>query len=119
MIIAAIGAIAFLFGGGIFSFDYIRDIADEVIKDKDRAKQVISITKQADEAYETFAENLDELSKQLVQMNKNYDLTREEIDTFSGKVKENRMAFLNKYVDLRFQVKDLVTAEEWQAMHGQ
>ena len=118
MIIGIITALTLLFGSGIFSFDYIRDAAEEVIKDKDKARQVISITEQADEAYESFAENLDELSEQFVQMNKNYDLTRAEMDSISIQANKNRMAFLEKYVELRFQIKDLVTAEEWQAMHG-
>lgn len=118
MIIGVITALMLLFGGGIFSFDYIRDAAEEAIKDKDRAKQVVSITKQADEEYEAFTKNLNKLSKQFVKMNKDYNLTREEMDALSGQAKKNRMAFLEKYVELRFQVKNLVTAEEWQAMHG-
>lgn len=117
MILAVFGVFTLIFGGGIFSFDHIRDAAEEVIKDKERAKQVVSITEQADEAYESFTKNLDKLSKQLVQMNENYNLTREEFDDFSSKTKQNRMAFLDKYVELRFRVKDMVTAEEWRAMH--
>jgi len=115
MIIAIVGVVVFLFGGGIFTFDYARDAAEEFIKDKDRAKQVISITKQADEAYEEFTENHDKLSKQLVQMNKDYNLTREQMESFAGQVKKNRTAFLENFVELRFQISKLVTAEEWQA----
>ena len=111
--------ITFLFGGGIFSFDYIRDAAEEVIKDKDRAKQAVSITEQADEEFELFTENLDDLSKQLAKMNKNYNLTRAERDSFSIQVKKPRTAFFEKYIELRFQMINLVTAEEWQAMHVQ
>ncbi len=118
MIIGAIAVLSLLFfGGGIFTFDSVRDAAEEFIKDKDRAKQVVSITEQADEEFESFTNNLDKLSRQLAQMNKDYNLTREDMDSFSSQVKKNRMAFLEKYVELRFQVKDLVTAEEWQAMH--
>ena len=119
MIVGAISVILVLISGGLFSFDYVRDAADKVIEDKDRAKQVVSITKQADEAYETFSENLDKLSKQFVQMNQDYQLTRQEVGAFSIQTEKNRMAFLNQYVELRFQVIDLVTAEEWQAMHVQ
>ncbi len=118
MIIGAIAVLSLLFfGGGIFNFENVRDAAEEFIKDKDRAKQVESITEQADEEFESFTNNLDKLSRQLAQMNKDYNLTREDMDSFSIQVKKNRVAFLEKYVELRFQVKDLVTAEEWQAMH--
>jgi len=33
MIIGILAAITFLFGGGIFTFDYARDAAEEFIKD--------------------------------------------------------------------------------------
>jgi len=52
-------------------------------------------------------------------MNKDYNLTRQEMDSFSIQAKKNLTAFLEKIVELRFQVKNLVTAEEWQAMHVQ
>ena len=116
MIVGALAIISIMFGGGIFTFDYVRDAAEEFIKDKDRAKQVISITKQADDEYETFAENVDKLSKQFVKINKNYNLTRAEMDEFSSQVKKNRTAFFEKFIELHFQVINLTTAEEWQAM---
>jgi uncharacterized phage infection (PIP) family protein YhgE len=117
MIVGVYAVVVILFGGGLFTFDGIRDMADEIIKDKDRAKQVMAITKQADKGYEEFAEELDKLSKQFVTINKKYNTTREEIDSFSSQAKYNRVAFFNKYVELRFQMKNLITAEEWQAMH--
>ena len=117
MLIAGLFAVSLLFGGGIFTFEDIRDAAEESIQDNDRAKQVVSITKQADEEFESFTENVEKLSKQLAQMNKDYNMTREEMDSFSIKANKNRKAFLDKYVELRFQMKDLITAEEWQAMH--
>jgi hypothetical protein len=48
-------------------------------------------------------------------MNKDYNLTREQMESFAGQVKKNRTAFLEKFVELRFQISKLVTAEEWQA----
>ena len=58
-------------------------------------------------------------TKQLAQMNSNYNLTRAEIDSLAIQAKKNLTAFLEKYVELRFQAKNLVTAEEWQAMKVQ
>jgi len=49
-------------------------------------------------------------------MNEDYNLTRKEMDSFSIQVSKNRMAFLDKYVESRFKIIKLVTAEEWQAM---
>ena len=117
MLIAAITVFALLFSGGIFSFDNVRDAAKEVIQDKDRAKQVVAITKEADKEFKSFTKNVNKLSKQLVQMNKDYNLTREKIDSFYTQTDKRRMAFLEKFVELRFQAKNLMTAEEWQAMY--
>jgi hypothetical protein len=117
MLIAAITVFALLFGGGFFSLDNVRDAAKEVIEDKDRAKQVVAITKEADKEFKSFTKNVNKLSKQLVQMNKDYNLTREKIDSFYTQTDKRRMAFLEKFVELRFQAKNLMTAEEWQAMY--
>ena len=51
-------------------------------------------------------------------MNKDYNLTREEIDAFYIKSDKRRRAFLERFVELRFQAKNLLTAEEWQAMYA-
>jgi len=118
MIIGILTTLMLIFGGDMFTFENVKDAAEEVIKDKHRARQVVSITKQADEELELFTENLEKLSKQFVEMNKGYNLTREGLDSFSLQTKGNRMRFLNKYVELRFQMKDLMTAEEWQAMQS-
>jgi hypothetical protein len=117
MLIAAITVFTLLFGGGIFSFDNVRDAAKEVIQDKDKAKQVVAITKQADKEFKSFTKNVNKLSEQLVLMNKDYNLTRSEIDSFYLQTDKRRRAFLEKFVELRFQAKNLMTAEEWQAMY--
>ena len=118
MIIAGIYVAVLLFGGGdLFTFDYLRDLAKEAIQDKDRAKQVIYLTKQADEGFESFAKKVEKRSKQLAKMNKDYNVTREEMESQSVKGLNNRKEFFDKYVEIRFQIKELVTAEEWKAMH--
>ena len=117
MIIAAITILTLLFGGGTFSLDNVRDAAKEVIQDKDRAKQVVAITKEADKEFKSFTKNVNKLSEQLVQMNKDYNLTRADIAAFYTQTDKRRMAFLENFVELRFQAKNLMTAEEWQAMY--
>ena len=116
MIIAAVSVIIMLLGNGAFSFDYFMDAAEAVIKDKDRAKQVMAIAEEGNKANEVFVEELEQLSKQMDELNKDYNLTREELTAASDKVQENRRAYFDKFVALQFQARDLVTAEEWQAM---
>lgn len=117
-ILATISVITVLMSGGNnFTLDHVRDAAKEGIKDKDRSKQVIAITKKADKEFKSYNKNIGKLSKQLVQMNADYNLTREEIDSFYNQSDKSRMAFLEKFIELRFKAKDLMTPEEWQAMY--
>ncbi len=119
MVFAGMYVVLLLFGASdIFTFENFRDSAKATIQDKDRAKQVVAITKQLDEEFETFTENVEKLAEQVAKINQEYSVTREELDAFAVKAKNNRKAFLDKYVEIRFQLKDLVTAEEWQAIQA-
>ena len=93
-----------------------KEAADEVINDKDRAKQVIAITKQADEALESFTEQLDEQAEQFVELNANYNATREEMIAWSSEVEKNRREFLGQLASFRFDVQEHVTEEEFKEM---
>ena len=118
MIIVVITVFTLLFGGSFLSLDNVRDAAKEVINDKDRTKQVVAVTKQAEKEFKSYIKNLNNRSKQLVEMNKDYNLTRKDLYAFYIKSDERRMAFLERFVELRFQARNLVTAEEWQAMYA-
>lgn len=107
MIIAVISAIITLLGNGAFSFDYLKDAAEAVIQDKDRAKQVMSIAEEGNKANETFVEKIEQFSEQIDEANKNYHLTREELTTYTDKVHEHRRAYFGKLIALQFQARDL------------
>jgi phosphorylcholine metabolism protein LicD len=117
-ILATITVVTILMGGGSnFTLDHVIDAAKEGIKDKDRSKQVVAITKRADKEFKSFNKNIGKLSKQLVQMNADYNLTREEIDSFYNQSDKSRMAFLERFIELRFEAKNLMTPEEWEAIY--
>ena len=117
-VLATITVATLLFSGGAgFTLGDVRDTAKEIIKDKDRAKQVIALTKEADKGFKSFNKDISKYSKQLVEMNRDYNLTREEISNFYIEYDKRRMEFLERFVELRFEAKDLSTPEEWQAMY--
>jgi len=119
ILIAIITVFTLLIGGGeFFSLDYVRDAAKEFIKDEDRAKQVVALTKQADKEFKSYLKILNNRSKQLVERNKDYNLTKEELDAFYANSDKRRRAFLERFIELRFQAKNHMTAEEWQAMYA-
>lgn len=114
MIIGVIAALAIVFGGSVFSFDHVKEAADEVIDDRDRAQQVIAITKEADEALEAFTDKLDEQAALFVELNANYNATREEMYAWSTEVAKNRREFLEQVVAFRFEFQGHVTEEEFE-----
>jgi septal ring factor EnvC (AmiA/AmiB activator) len=104
-------------GGSVYDLGDVRDVAKDIIQDKDRSKQVLALTKSMDKEFKSYSKQINALSKQLVEMNKNYNLTREELDAFYEEPNKNRKAFLERFVELRFAAKDLTTETEWQAMY--
>jgi hypothetical protein len=107
MIIAIITTITILiYGGSGFSFGGFKDAAEEVIKDKNRVKQIIIITEEADKELKALNENIDSSSKELTKMNRNYDLTRQEVENFF------------ELDDIRHKAKKLMSQEEWEAMYA-
>ena len=119
MIIATITAIIFIFSGGMFSFDVFKDSADKVLKDKDRTKQIKVITKEADKALKSLVNNINDHSKKLVSLNANYNMSREDLDAFLSQGDQYREQFQERLIELRFQAKNLLTREEWEAMYAQ
>ena len=93
MIIATITAIMLFFGGGMFSFDVFKDSANKVLKDKDKVKQIKVITKEADKELKILNKSINNESKKLVTLNTNYDMTREELETFLAQQDQYREQF--------------------------
>jgi hypothetical protein len=118
MVIATITAILFLFGGGAFSLGVFKDAAKEVIQDKNRVQQIEVITKQGDKEIKLLGKDIEERSKVLVAMEKDYDLKRDELDAFLAQSDSRREQVQDRLIELRFQAKELVTEEEWKAMYA-
>jgi hypothetical protein len=114
MIIGIITALALLFGSGAFSFDHVKEAADKVIEDRDRAKQAIAVTKEADEALESFTDKLDEQAALFVELNANYNATREEMYVWSTGVAKDRREFFEQLVAFRFEFQSHLTEAEFE-----
>ena len=119
MIIAIITTVVILiYGGAGFSFGGFNDAVEEVIKDKSRIKQIIVITEEADKVLKALNQNIETNSKELAKMNRNYDLTRQEVENFFELDEIRHKAFQETFITLRFQAKKLMSQEEWEAMYA-
>ncbi len=119
MIIATVTAIILLMGGGGFSFeDALKPLAEQAILDKDLRKQVLAVAKEMDKERKDLAKHLKETSKELNEKNKNYDTTPEDFSMRYAKSDQAREKAQNNVIELRFKMKELLTAEQWEALFG-
>ena len=120
--IAALIAILFL-GGGIQDdvLNYVNDIRgslSDVVDDDDRRaeakttlNQMKKITKQRSKSAESALKDL------LVQMG-DYESSEANIDAIWDGFFESVQAYNIEVIDLRFELKDSLTREEWEALFG-
>ncbi len=107
-----------LLGGGGFSFDVFHDAAKDVIADKQIVSQIKAVTKSADKEMKAWGKDVKKISKEFAEMNRNYDLTEAEMNAYLKGVDTRRDAFQDKLIKLRFQARNLVSREQWEAMYA-
>ena len=119
MIIATVTFLMLHFGGGgALSFDVYADGAKDVLQNKHQIETIQSITKTADKELKAWAKEVKKISEQVVEMNKKYDLTHEELNTLFTQADKQLAEHQEKVINLRFQAKSLVSQEEWEAIYA-
>ncbi|WP_447978627.1 hypothetical protein [Candidatus Nitrospira bockiana] len=92
------------------------DLIDRTVKDPAKAQQVKALTKQiADEASASIRERR-EAHRKLYDLNENYHASPEEFMKILDDSHNNSMRSASKILNLRFQIKDLLTPDEWKAL---
>ncbi|MBW1752019.1 MAG: hypothetical protein JRJ46_02725 [Deltaproteobacteria bacterium] len=119
MIIATVTFLMLHFGGGgALSFDVYAAGAKDVLQDKHQIEAIASVTKTADKQLKAWAKEVKKISKQAVEMNNKYDLTQEELNTLFAQADKQLAEHQEKVINLRFQAKNLVSQEEWEAIYA-
>ena len=110
--------ILFLHGGGSFSFDNLKPYVKEFVADAERVAAIETVIKQANDDLAAFYKRINkEWSDQLLETNLNYASTREDFTNVFAVVDAQRDELQQRLLDRRFEMKDLTTPEEWQAIH--
>lgn len=119
MIIAIVTFLMLHFGGGgALSFDVYAAGAKDVLQDKHQIEAIKSITKTADKELKSWEKEVKKISEQVVEMDKKYDLTHEELNTLFAQADKQLAEHQEKLINLRFQAKNLVSQVEWEAIHA-
>jgi len=88
----------------------------KIIKDPQRAEKVIDLGVQVEVKQRTLYEELDRLNREMMDVNRNYDSTREDYDRALGKFTEKKNEALSQYLDPLFAMRQQTTSEEWKAL---
>ena len=89
----------------------------KVIKDPERAEKVIGLGVQYEERTQAlFNAELKKVNLEIMDVNRNYDSTREDYDRAFGKFTEKRNEALRQYLDSLFAMRQQTTPEEWKTL---
>ena len=116
MLIALI-TILILGGSSSGLLDYIADTQDEVkvVMEKDnQRKEAIATLKSMKNMASDYNKQVSRQSKDLNSVLGSYDATEVDIDTIWNRYFAVRESFNRDMLDLRFQLKDQMTRDEWQ-----
>ncbi len=118
MLIALI--VALLLGGGSISvMDYIADTKKDVktiIVEPDRRADALATLKQMKKRASALKKESGKTSKRLTRALKTHDVTEAEIDAIWAEHYAAVDQFNRDIIDLRFELKDSVTRDEWQQL---
>lgn len=107
-----LGFVAPLFGGGALIYD-ISEPVKEYVQDKETAKQIITINEAMLEEVDLFVKDFAEAGKSLAELNGNRSTTDDEFQAVFTALELQRADIHEQILDGRFQMKELMTVEEW------
>jgi len=88
----------------------------KIIKDPERAEKLVGLGVQYEERAPALYAELKKLNLELMDVNRNYDSTREDYEQALGKFTEKKNEALRQYLDSLFAMRQQTTPEEWKAL---
>jgi hypothetical protein len=116
----ALYTIFVLSGGGTFGpivlIDEALDSAKIVIVEDDRRKEATATLKEMKERSSDYTKATKKLAKDLGPDTDDRDVSDEDLDVFWGKIIKLNSEYSNDIVEMRFQLRDQLSGEEWAAL---
>ena len=92
------------------------ELIDQTVKDQDRAQRVKGIVNDIVEELKAGREHERAYHRQLYTLNASYAATPEEFTKIIDEGNNQRMRTASKILNLRFKMKEQMTADEWKAL---
>ena len=91
----------------------------EVVKDSQRAQQIVNEFEQLDLKMNAWEVYLGEHKSEMDKLNADYDISREELRAFIDGYNTKRHALKEEMLASRFKIKELATKDEWEKFADQ
>ena len=119
MIIATIYALMALFGGSgmeIYSVKQLQPLIEKHVISEDRQDQLIEMVKAEQKKADEFNKQATKASKKLLKINKDISSTEADFHVIIDATEKSLLQVQDGYIDLRFDLKEKMTREEWAAV---
>ena len=121
MIAALLTALFITFSGGPWygkqlerSVADVRQKAEEAINQHDRREQVLQHLDEIEKATKEYNKKMSETSSAISKLIKQHAATRDKLNKMFDSLAGSRRDFLQKAIDQRFQMKELMSRAEWE-----
>jgi chemotaxis regulatin CheY-phosphate phosphatase CheZ len=91
----------------------IRTVVDKNVKDPDKARRVEALLQEIVNDVKRSQQETRGFHEQLNALNANYDARPEEFKKIVEEINNARVATADKIIEKRFQIKDILSAQEW------
>ena len=117
LIALTIFILTWFFGGGagVLPEDFNKTIKAE-ISDNQTRKSIGKITKQMEKDAASFEKTLENLAKEALRLNADYDADRDEFMRMTDQMIGNKEQIQKGLLDQRFALIELMTEEQWNAV---
>lgn len=122
MILATVYALMALFGGDgmeIFSVEQLKPLIEKHVVSEDRQDQLVEMVKAEQKKADEFNKQATKASKKLLKINKDPSSSEADFHVIIDATEKSLLQIQDGYIDLRFDLKEKMTQEEWAAVFSQ
>ena len=95
----------------------VKQLVEQNVKDPDKAKQVQTMVQDIVKEVRKSNQEVRGFHEQLAMLNTNYDAKPEQFTKVLDELNNTRMASATKILQIRFKIKDMLTADEWKNLN--
>lgn len=96
--------------------DTLGDLVKESISEPERQKEIKSLVDDMEKELKDFNKQLKKSSKTLAKLNRNHNSRREDLENVLDELNGRRVNSQEKLLEIRFEMKERMSREEWQAV---